>query len=316
MCFDFDDTHLKTIIHPAGPVASALFALAEYTTGQRRRAAARVHPGRRSRMPHRQRRLSRALRRRLAHHRDRGRVRRGGGVGQAPRPRRAADGLGARHCRHAVRRACARCSAAIAKSFHPGRAAQNGLACGAAREEELHQLQSGDRGQARLRQCHVDEAGLCEITEGLGKSVRGDAELYKPFACGIVIHPSIDGCVQLKTRTRADRRRSREGRADASPHLVLELTGKRTPQVGLEGKFSVFHSSRGRAAVTARQARRNIATPCVRDPKVIALRDRSAADRSMTSCATTKLVSSVTLEGRPRAGQTCRTRHRQPRACR
>src|SRR5690349_24450714 len=30
--FDFDDTHLKTIIHPAGPVASALLALAE-TTG-------------------------------------------------------------------------------------------------------------------------------------------------------------------------------------------------------------------------------------------------------------------------------------------
>src|SRR5580704_3176842 len=28
--FDFDDTHLKTVIHPAGPVASAILALAEY----------------------------------------------------------------------------------------------------------------------------------------------------------------------------------------------------------------------------------------------------------------------------------------------
>src|SRR4051794_19859189 len=28
--FDFDDTHLKTVIHPAGPVASAIVALAEY----------------------------------------------------------------------------------------------------------------------------------------------------------------------------------------------------------------------------------------------------------------------------------------------
>src|SRR5262245_7137580 len=27
--FDFDDTHLKTVIHPAGPVASAILALAE-----------------------------------------------------------------------------------------------------------------------------------------------------------------------------------------------------------------------------------------------------------------------------------------------
>ena len=28
--FDYDDTHLKTIIHPAGPVASAILALTEY----------------------------------------------------------------------------------------------------------------------------------------------------------------------------------------------------------------------------------------------------------------------------------------------
>src|SRR5262245_43142429 len=28
--FDFDDTHLKTIIHPAGPVASAALALGEH----------------------------------------------------------------------------------------------------------------------------------------------------------------------------------------------------------------------------------------------------------------------------------------------
>ena len=28
--FDYDDTHLKTVIHPAGPVASAILALSEY----------------------------------------------------------------------------------------------------------------------------------------------------------------------------------------------------------------------------------------------------------------------------------------------
>ena len=35
---DYDDTHLKTIIHPAGPVASALLAVAE-SAGRRRRVA-------------------------------------------------------------------------------------------------------------------------------------------------------------------------------------------------------------------------------------------------------------------------------------
>src|SRR5258708_1667150 len=35
--FDFDDTHLKTVIHPAGPVASAPQALAGGPGGRRRR---------------------------------------------------------------------------------------------------------------------------------------------------------------------------------------------------------------------------------------------------------------------------------------
>jgi len=34
--FDFDDTHLRTVIHPAGPVASALLALAETTNASGR----------------------------------------------------------------------------------------------------------------------------------------------------------------------------------------------------------------------------------------------------------------------------------------
>ena len=43
--FDFDDTHLKTIIHPAGPVASAVLAMAEQRVAQReaqQRAVARA----------------------------------------------------------------------------------------------------------------------------------------------------------------------------------------------------------------------------------------------------------------------------------
>ena len=59
--------------------------------GLPQRAGAR----RRDRMPHRQRRLSQPLRRRLAHHRHRRRVRRGGRGRQAAGAERAADGLGA-----------------------------------------------------------------------------------------------------------------------------------------------------------------------------------------------------------------------------
>jgi 2-methylcitrate dehydratase PrpD len=39
-----------------------------------------------------------------------------------------------------------------------------------------------------------------EITTDLGKRFEISFNSYKPFACGIVIHPSIDACTQLKSK--------------------------------------------------------------------------------------------------------------------
>jgi 2-methylcitrate dehydratase PrpD len=56
----------------------------------------------------------------------------------------------------------------------------------------------------------------------------------------------------------------------------LELTGKKTPQAGLEGKFSVYHSAA--AAIIHGDAGENqYSDACVRDPAVIALRDKVTA---------------------------------------
>ena len=44
-----------------------------------------------------------------------------------------------------------------------------------------------------------------EITDKLGDSWEIALNTYKPFACGIVIHPSIDGCVQLREQGLAAR---------------------------------------------------------------------------------------------------------------
>ena len=64
---------------------------------------------------------------------------------------------------------------------------------------------------------------------------------FKPFPCGIVVHPAIDGCIQLHS----------EGVNPAEVQflelfvhpLVLELTGKQLPKDGLEAKFSVYHGA-------------------------------------------------------------------------
>jgi 2-methylcitrate dehydratase PrpD len=58
--FDFDDTHLRTVIHPAGPVASAILAFAEYRPVREPISSTRC-AGRGSGMPHRQGGLSGSL---------------------------------------------------------------------------------------------------------------------------------------------------------------------------------------------------------------------------------------------------------------
>ena len=64
---------------------------------------------------------------------------------------------------------------------------------------------------------------------------------FKPYPCGIVIHPAIDGCSQLHRKgLKVDEIK----KVDLYVHpLVLELTGKKTPRDGLEGKFSVYHGA-------------------------------------------------------------------------
>jgi 2-methylcitrate dehydratase PrpD len=57
--------------------------------------------------------------------------------------------------------------------------------------------------------------------------------------------------------------------------IVLELTAKPRPQTGLEGKFSVFHAAAA-ALVHGAASEPQFSDACVRDPRVVALRERVA----------------------------------------
>ena len=78
-----------------------------------------------------------------------------------------------------------------------------------------------------------------EITNELGQRFEISFNSYKPFACGIVIHPSIDACAQLRAQGVLP---EQVERIELKVHsLVLELTGNKEPQDGLQAKFSVYH---------------------------------------------------------------------------
>ena len=81
-----------------------------------------------------------------------------------------------------------------------------------------------------------------EITEKLGQTYEISINTYKPFACGVVIHPTLDACIQLRNQYKLTA--DQIDRVELKVHpLVLELTGKKTPQTGLEGKFSVYYAA-------------------------------------------------------------------------
>jgi len=269
--FDFDDTHLPTIIHPSGPVASAIFALAEYKPVSGADLLNAFILGVEVEC-----RIGNAV---YPNHYDVGwHITGTAGVFGAAAAAGKLLGLNEQQMTWALGIAGTQSSGfremfgTHCKSFHPGKAAQNGLASALLAEKNFtssNQVLEAKRGFANVMSTKQDYS---RITDGLGKTFEVTLNSYKPFACGIVIHPAIDGCVQLKKENGLTGAEVEKVELTVAP-LVLELTGKRTPQVGLEGKFSVFHSC-AVALLHGAAGEKEYSDAMVRDPKVIALRDR------------------------------------------
>ncbi|KAB5575385.1 mmge/prpd family protein-like protein [Coniochaeta sp. 2T2.1] len=301
---DYDDTHLDTIIHPTGPVAGALLAAAEWKGGvSGKEFVTALVAG-----------IEAECKVGLAvwpQHYDVGRhiTSSTGSIGAAVAVSKIL-GLSTTQTAHAIGMAATQVIGlremfgSHTKSFHPGRAAQCGLL--AAVMAQGGYTSSETALEAKRGWANVVGATKPDVQGDLKKFITGSADgdmtlslpsggtgrwevlrnSFKPFPCGIVIHPVIDACVQLHAEIVAkglEVEKIKSARIKVHP-LVLELTGKRTPKDGLEAKFSVFHS--GACGVLFGKA-----TPAeyedkvVQNPEVIAIRDRIEAeiDESLTA---------------------------------
>jgi 2-methylcitrate dehydratase PrpD len=134
-----------------------------------------------------------------------------------------------------------------------------------------------------------------EVTDELGERFEISFNSYKPFACGIVIHPSIDACVQL--RERGVKPEDIE-RIELKVHsLVLELTGKKEPADGLQGKFSVYHGCAA-GLMFGRAAEDEFADEIVTRPDVAALRRKVVATVDDSIDEASADVTAVLTDGR------------------
>src|SRR5437763_4027223 len=236
--FDFDDTHLKTIIHPAGPVASAVLALAEQQGASGRDVIDALVLGIDVSC-----RIGNAM---YPEHYDRGWHITGstGMLGAAAACARLLK-LDERQTAMALGIAASQPVGlreqfgTMTKPFHPGAAARAGLTSALLASRGFTASPRALEAPRGFVQVVSDKRSWHEVTDELGERFEISYNTYKPFACGIVIHPSIDACVQLREHgVTPEQVQAIELRVHS---LVLELTGKKTPKDGLQGKFSVYH---------------------------------------------------------------------------
>lgn len=268
---DYDDTHLKTIIHPAGPVASAALAVAELRDLSGADLLHALIVGIEVEC-----RIGNSV---YPDHYDRGwHITGTAGVFGAAAAAGRLLKLDAQQMTWALSLAATQSAnlremfGTMTKSFHPGRAAQNGATAAFLAAAGFDSAEAGIEGRRGFAHVLSTKQDYGEILDGLGESWEAGLNSYKPFACGIVIHPAIDGCIQIRDEYGIAPERVEKIELKAHP-FVLELTGKREPRTGLESKFSIFHAAacalaRGDGSPTA------FTDEAANDPVLIALRRR------------------------------------------
>jgi len=267
---DFDDTHYQTIIHPTGPVWSAVLAVAEQAHLPGARALEAFILG-----VDVECRVGEAV---FPSHYNRGYhiTATAGAFGAAAAVGKLLD-VDQTQLEEALGLVSSMASGlrgtfgSMTKPLHPGKAAMEGIM---ATQLACRGFTSGNTGlESRLGFCGVlaDEYDLSRITDHLGQRWLIEENAIKPFACGVVAHAAMDGML----RHRQQGVQPHEvGHISLRVHpRVEQLTGNPTPETGLEGKFSVQHGV-AVSLLDGRAGPRQYTDERVRAGEVTSLRDK------------------------------------------
>jgi 2-methylcitrate dehydratase PrpD len=170
----------------------------------------------------------------------------------------------------------------MGKAFHPGRSAQNGYAAALLAKEGFTAGEHGIEGPRGFAPVQAARYDLSKITTRLGVDFDLRENTYKPFPCGIVNHPTIDGAIQLHDTHQIDPASIVAVRLRVAP-LVMDLCNQQNITRGLQGKFSVYHGA-AIGLVLGKAGLREYSDETVNDPQVRRVRERTTAvgDSSIT----------------------------------
>ena len=293
--FDFDDTHLGTVIHPTAPVAPALFALAELRRVSGRDLLLAFALGVEIEC-----RIGNAI---SPEHYGRGWhiTSTCGSLGAAAAAGKLL-GLDAGRMVWALGAAATQtgglveCLGTPAKSLSVGNAARNGLWSALLAEAGF----SGPTAPLEGRQGYLNALAPSSVdwsalSDGLGETWELQKNTYKPYPAGIVVHPVIDAALAL----REDRSIAPETitRIVVRGHpLLAARTDRPHVMTGREAQVSVQHSVAaalhfGEVGLT------QYTDACVREPAVLALRARVDVEQDASIAVEAASVRISTTDG-------------------
>ena len=170
----------------------------------------------------------------------------------------------------------------MGKAFHPGRSAQNGYAAALLAQAGFTSGEHGIEGPRGFAHVLAATRDLSKITTRLGVDFDLRENTYKPFPCGIVNHPTIDGAIQIHDQHRPDPESIVAVRLRVAP-LVLDLCNQQNITKGLQGKFSVYHGA-AVGLVRGKGGLREYTDEAVNDPAIKRVRELTTAtgDPSVT----------------------------------
>ena len=272
--WDFDDTHMETIIHPSAPVFPALVAWGEHTRLSGKKLLQAFVLGFEA-----EARIGLCLGREGHYERGWHITSTAGTFGAA-----AAIGkllsLSPSQMQHAMGIACAQANGlremfgTYTKPMHVGKAAANGLLAALLAREGLTSAPQPLEGKAGYAYLVSTAPEFRPLKAPWGESWQILRNTYKPFACGIVAHPSIDAAMRLRQRGVTA---SEIVAITVRVHpLTLVLTAKPEPTDTLEAIFSVQHGV-AVGLLDGKAGQREYTTDRVRDADVVALRRKVTA---------------------------------------
>jgi 2-methylcitrate dehydratase PrpD len=267
---DFDDTHAENAIHPAAPVAPALLALAEYRPVSGRDFINALVVGVETEC-----RIGNAAT--TAHYDVGWHITGTAGVFGSAAASGKLLGLNEQQMTWALGLAATQpvglqeMFGSMTKSFHPGRAAQNGLTAAFLAGKGFTASEHGLEARSGWMNAVSTKHDYAALTNPRWEILHNT---YKPFACGLVVHPVIDGCIRLRNSEHLTADMIDRVDLDVHPRVML-LTAIKEPKTGLEGKFSVYHAA-AVAIVEGAAGERQFSDETVRNMPIAELRRRVA----------------------------------------